>query len=213
MMTRVFILCGCLLGGSACIAWANRSAPVPARTSLDSFPLELGTWQGQDAGRFSDQIMEVLRVDDYANRYYASPGTPALSLYIGYYLSQHQGDSIHSPLNCLPGAGWNPVKREYLEIQAGDTKIKVNRIVILKGLEKQVVLYWYQSHGRVMASEYQAKFYTILDAMRTGRTDAALVRIVSEARSLEPAAEDEACRHAIDFARTIYPLLNRYIPE
>jgi EpsI family protein len=213
MMTRVFILCGCLLGGSACIAWASRSAAVPARTSLDSFPLDLGSWQGQDAGRFSDQIMTVLGVDDYINRYYASPGTPALSLYIGYYLSQRQGDSIHSPLNCLPGAGWNPVKREYLEIPVGDTKIEVNRIVIVKGLEKQVVLYWYQSHGRVVASEYRAKFYTILDAMRTGRTDAALVRIVSQAQSIEPAAEDEACRHAIDFARTIYPLLNRYIPD
>ncbi len=212
-MTRVFILCGCLLGGSAYIAWASRSAAVPARTSLDEFPFDLGGWQGQDAGRFSDQTMAVLGVDDYVNRYYASPGAPALSLYIGYYLSQRQGDSIHSPLNCLPGAGWNPVKREFLEIPVRDTKIEVNRIVIVKGLEKQVVLYWYQSHGRVVASEYRAKFYTILDAMRTGRTDAALVRIVSQAQSLEPAAEDEACRHATDFARLIYPLLSRYIPD
>ena len=157
--------------------------------------------------------MAVLGVNDYVNRTYYGPGGRAISLYIGYYRSQRQGGSIHSPLNCLPGAGWNPVKREHLIIPVGVTAIEANRIVILKGMDREVVLYWYQAHGRTVASEYRAKIYTVLDAMRTGRTDAALVRIVSPAESLEPAAEEAAGRRAIEFVQGLYPLLDRYIPE
>jgi EpsI family protein len=85
--------------------------------------------------------------------------------------------------------------------------------VVLKGLEKQVVLYWYQSHARVVASEYQAKMYSVLDALRTGRTDAALVRIVSPAASFDQAAEDAAAQRAAAFVQQLYPLLSGYIPE
>ncbi len=213
MMNRVLILCAALLGSSVFIAWASRPEAVPPREALASLPLQIGDWQGRPGAEFSDRIMAVLGVDDYVNRLYNAPGGTPLSLYVGYYKSQRQGSSIHSPLNCLPGAGWNPVKREKLIIPAGETAIETNRIVILKGITKQVVLYWYQAHGRTVASEYKAKIYTVLDAMRTGRTDAALVRIVSPTASLEPAAEEAASRRAIEFARRLYPLLDRYIPE
>lgn len=213
MMTRVFVLCATLLVGSVFIAWASRPEAVPSRDTLASLPLQIGNWGGRLEPEFTDRILAVLGVDDYVNRAYYTPGGRALSLYIGYYKSQRQGSSIHSPLNCLPGAGWNPVKRERLVIPVGESSIEANRIVILKGMDKQIVLYWYQAHGRTVASEYRAKIYTVLDAMRTGRTDAALVRIVSPVESLEPAAEEAASRRAIEFAQGLYPLLDRYIPE
>ena len=213
MTTRVLILCAALLGGSAFIAWASRPEAVPPRDSLASLPLQIGNWQGWQQPEFTDRILAVLGVDDYINRAYYAPGGTPLSLYIGYYKSQRQGSSIHSPLNCLPGAGWNPVKRERLIIPAGVAAIEANRIVILKGMDRRIVLYWYQAHGRTVASEYRAKIYTVFDAMRTGRTDAALVRIVSPTGSVEPAAEEAAGRRAIEFAQSLYPLLDRYIPE
>ena len=112
-----------------------------------------------DGSRSEDS--EVLGVDDYARRTYAARASRWVGLYIGYYDSQRQGDTVHSPLNCLPGAGWTPVSQDRATRRVKDTaaaaanrEITINRFVIQKGLDRQLVLYWYQSHGRVMASEY-----------------------------------------------------------
>ena len=213
MTARILVLCACFLAGSVFLALASRPGVVPSRELLATLPLMIGGWQGQAAEDFSDQVMSVLGVDDYANRLYVAADGSVLGLYIGYYQNQRQGDAIHSPLNCLPGSGWDPIKREFRAIPIGNKTIVVNRIAILKGLDKQVVLYWYQSHGRVVASEYSAKLYAVLDAIRTGRTDAALVRIVCPVASLEPAAEEAAGRRAAEFAQLLFPMLSRYIPD
>jgi len=158
--------------------------------------------------------LAILGVDDYINRvYYSSELFPA-SLYVGFYKSQREGDTIHSPLNCLPGAGWNPVKNSHIQISANDnSSIEINRIVILKGMDKQVVLYWYQSHGRVIASEYWGKIYTVLDALRTNRTDAALVRVICPVAGTEAQAEEFAEKRAVDFVKAIFPLLGNFLPS
>ena len=118
----------------------------------------------------------------------------AVGLYVGYHDSQRQGDTIHSPLNCLPGAGWQPLEQGRITVSVRDhgtarpAPIEVNRVVIGKGLDRQLVLYWYQSHRRVVASEYWGKVYTVLDAMRYNRTDAAMVRVIT------PVRDGRACR-------------------
>ena len=89
----------------------------------------------------------------------------------------------------------------------------MNRIVIQKAIDKQVVLYWYQSHGRVVASEYWGKIYTVLDALRTNRTDAALVRTVSPVADLDPASEQSSERESIEFVQALFPLLGTYLPQ
>jgi EpsI family protein len=178
--------------------------------------MEMGPWTGRTLEDLSDNARQMLRVDDYINRAYTQPGGTMVGLYIGY----HSAGGFHSPLNCLPGSGWIPVKRDYLDLPvnslpdgSGSTFIHINRIVILKGVDKQIALYWYQGCGRVIASEYWGLLYGMVDKMRSGRTDAALVRIISPAESLEPAAEDAAEKCAADFAMLIFPLLSRYIPN
>ena len=79
-----------------------------------------------------------------------------------------------------------------------------------EGLEQQLVLYWYQSHGRVVASEYWGKFYMVYDALRLNRTDAALVRITAP---LYNGSEDEARAHALDFAKQITGDIEQIIPR
>jgi EpsI family protein len=121
---------------------------------------------------------------------------------------------MHSPLNCLPGAGWTPVRSDRIALApsggaAPQDSVRINRYVIEKGLDRQVVLYWYQSHGRVIASEYWGKIYLVLDALRLNRTDGALVRIMAPVLTSEAEAE----RDALEFARTLAPLLGRYLPS
>jgi len=219
---RLIVLSAVLLAAAGFTATASVVETVPIRESFATFPMQIGEWKGQPLPPFEDDIMAVLGVDEYVNRNYYSARVP-LNLYVGYYQSQRQGDAIHSPLNCLPGAGWEPSKRDYLSVDVAATSaaaaspvpltITVNRYLIRKGSDTQVVLYWYQSQGRVVANEYWSKVYMVYDAMRSNRTDAAMVRVIVPVVGAGETAEHEAERQATDFVKAMYPFLGRYLPS
>jgi EpsI family protein len=216
MIKRSLILLVCFVAGAGLAARAERPEPVPARATFDRFPMQVGDWQGVQQPPFDANILAVLGVDDYLTRAYVAPDRSAVGLYIGYYGSQRQGDTMHSPLNCMPGAGWEPVSNRMLPISiaadgsAPASQIVVNRYVIQKGLDRQLVLYWYQSHGRVVASEYWGKFYLIRDAMRLNRTDGALVRVIAPIAGDD--GETKAEGQAVGFVKALFPLLGSYLP-
>ena len=213
MKIRIAILSLFLITAMVAISYASRPEIIPIRQSLEGLPMQFASWEGQRSPDMDQKTLDVLGVDDYIDRIYYRDQIP-VGLYIGYYQSQRAGDTIHSPQNCLPGAGWNPVRNEYISVPVnGDQTIKINRLTIMKGITSQIVLYWYQSHGRVIASEYKGKIYTVLDALRTNRTDAALVRVICPVQGSTPAAEDAAERTAIEFTQTLFPMLDQYLPE
>lgn len=216
MIARIIILSGTLVLGAGFVATASKTEHVPPRTPLARFPVEIDAWRGRDTEPFTADVLKVLGADEYVSRNYQS-GRNYAGLYIGYYESQRQGDTIHSPLNCLPGSGWEPLSKSYLSIpvktdKAGERDIIVNRYVVQKGLDQQVVLYWYQSHGRVIANEYRSKLFMVYDAVRLNRTDAALVRVISPRIGSDPGAEAAAGARAVAFVKALFPLLDRYLP-
>ena len=111
-----------------------------------------------------------------------STGAAALdagfSVYVGYYTYQVQGKTIHSPKNCLPGGGWEPLESEPRVVSVGDTPVTVNRYLLANKGAQALVYYWYQGRGRVEYDEYKVKWYLLRDAAMFGRTEEALVRIV-----------------------------------
>jgi EpsI family protein len=217
MTPRILILIFCFGAASAYIAKASQMEPTLAREPFSHLPMQIGNWKGQDVG-LDERVLNVLGVDDYVSRVYAA-NSMSIGLYAGFYKSQRQGATIHSPLNCLPGAGWNPVDRTRVNISvptegsAVNSPILVNRILIEKGTDRQIAFYWYQAHGRVVASEYWGKIYTVLDAMRMNRTDGAMVRVIVPVAGTSPAAEQTAQKAGIDFVQSVFPLLSRYLPE
>jgi EpsI family protein len=179
--------------------------------------MTIDQWSGRRDADLTPEVLAILGVDDYITRTYRRAGSPPVGLYIGYHTSQRQGDTIHSPLNCLPGAGWEPIEvgRKIIPVRSGDVTsprdIDVNRVVIGKGLNRAVVLYWYQSHRRIVASEYWGKVYTVLDSVRYNRTDAAMVRIVvpiPDGLSTEMADEE-----ATTFVQALFPHLPAHLPS
>ena len=218
LTSRSAVLVACILGTAWYLTTAPGAEAVPARTSLRSFPMAIGSWHGQNQPDFTSQIVAVLGVDDYIFRTYRRDTSQTVGLYVGYHDSQRQGDTIHSPLNCLPGAGWQPASkgRALIDVRASSgapRSIEINRYVIQRGLDRRLVLYWYQSHGRVVASEYWGKVYTVVDAVRLNRTDAALVRVMTAIPEATPEAERAAEALASEFVQSIYPLLAPYVPE
>ena len=178
-----------------------------ARQPLAALPLQLGDWRGMEVALPGD-VLHQLGVDDYLNRTYVHHGEAPIGLYVGYYDSQRQGDTIHSPQNCLPGAGWQSVESGYLTLQDGRGEVRVNQYVIQKGVDRQVVLYWYQGRGRVVANEYMNKGLLILDAARQHRTNGGLVRVIT------PIVHDtlDATTRASRFAAALLPYLEAYLP-
>ena len=214
MTARLLILSACFLTTAAYARHAMRPEELPPREPLQALTNQVGRWEGREAPKFSDDVLAVLGADDLLNRYYRSGREPAVSLYVGYYRSQREGDTIHSPMNCLPGAGWLPIAndRAAIPIPGRDVPIVVNRIVIRKGSERQVVLYWYQSHGRVVASEYWSKAYMVYDAVRSHRSDAALVRVISPVLSSEEGTA-AAEQRVTEFVQALFPHLEAHLPS
>ena len=208
MVTRSLILVALIAGAGVYASGASRQEVEVPRTPLSQLPMTIADWQGRDAAPFDDDIVTALGVDDYINRHYIRQGHPSVAIYAGYYASQRQGDTIHSPQNCLPGAGWHPVSFERVTIDAGGTRIPVNRYLIQKGIEQQAVFYWYQGRGRVVANEYANKFWLMFDAATLGRTNGSLVRMITPVVG-DPAS---AFGELAAFTAVVYPGLPKYLP-
>jgi len=216
MRIRVGIVLLVLLGAGVAVTRADRAEETPLRMSFALFPMQLGEWQGRQNPPFSARVLEVLGLDDYLTRGYFKGTRSFADLYVGYWRSQRQGDTMHSPQNCLPAAGWVPVKQSLLTMtdpRNPAQQITVNRYLIQKGMDRQLVLYWYQGRGRIIGSEYWSKIYLVVDAARLNRTDAAIVRVVVPVAG--PADNDEtlAEQDAIDFINAFMPQLGKFLPD
>jgi EpsI family protein len=211
--TLRFAVAAVLIALTAILLQARgRTEVIPSRLPLSSFPAQLDDWTGKDIPLDKDTL-EVLGPGDFLLRDYSAPDQPeAANLYIAYFPSQRTGDTIHSPKNCLPGAGWSPVQNDHIElVMPGHGPFPANRYVIARGGARQLVLYWYWAHDRGVASEYWAKFYLVKDAIRMNRSDGALVRIVTPMLAGETA--DAAQQRLLPFASHVLPLLDDYIPR
>jgi EpsI family protein len=184
----------------------------PPHLQVTGFPREVGDWQGGQTLPFSAETLQILGPGEFLERIYQRPHQPAVDLFLAYFPSQRTGDTIHSPKHCLPGAGWEPIQSSLVQLAAGEGRtITVNYWVIAKGEQRQVALYWYQAHGRVLANEFRAKFYQVWDAMRLSRTDGSLIRVITPVTELE--SIDSAKRRAVAFSEQLVPMLGAYIPN
>ena len=181
------------------------------RRSLKEFPKIIGQWKAVNEQLIDESSMAVLLVDDYIIRTYENKKGETLSLYIGYFKNQREGKQVHSPRQCLPGAGWNIVEHREYSLSLKDhnpSTATINLHVMGKNNNKQLYLWWYHVRGRIYANEYMNKFYLIWDAMTRHRTDGALVRInMPIKRDL-----DQALNTQMDFVNLFTPILSEYIP-
>lgn len=216
MTARLIVVSLVLFGAAAYLDHATRPEIVAPREPLAMIPMQVGSWRGYQTAPFDREIVKVLGVDEYVNRFYVDGKEPFINLYVGFYKSQRQGDTIHSPLNCLPGAGWQPVQKDRARIMvtdvAGTRPIDVNQFVIQKGVDRQLVLYWYQSHGRIVANEYRSRMLMVYDAIRLNRSDAAMIRVVTPLADAETDSS-AAARRAAGFVQALFPTLQNILPS
>jgi EpsI family protein len=190
---------------------------VPPSLPIEQMPQQIGAWTSQDIP-MSKETLDILGDGRFLNRIYTKQGAGGqpvgvpVSLFIGYFPTQRSGQSIHSPQNCLPGAGWSFISSQPIDLKSDDGRVyRVGEYLIANSAAKQVVLYWYLAHGRSIANDYVAKAYMMADAIRWNRTDGALIRVVTPVQPNETIAAAE--ERAKGFAGQMTPLLPRYIPD
>jgi EpsI family protein len=157
--------------------------------------------------------VDFLRFDDYLLADYRQGNAAPINLYVAYYQSQRKGESAHSPRTCIPGGGWEISSIRSIDVgdpSRAEPHLPVNRVIIQKNDEKQLVFYWFQQRGRLLTNEYSVKYYLFWDAATRNRTDGALVRMTSPVLAGESESKAEARLAA--FTQEVYPTLTRFIP-
>jgi EpsI family protein len=210
---RFGVLLGVLLASGAIInLWERAGEARVERRPLKEFPQQVGEWRqsGPDV-RFDKETEAVLRADDYLSRKFTAPDARAASFYVGYYTTQRNGATYHSPLNCLPGSGWTMNDPATIEIKPADGSqpFEANRYIVENGDDRQLLVYWYQGRGRKVANEYWGKIYTVIDSVKRRRSDGAMVRIMVPVGASEQAALDAATALAAEVA----PVLPGFVPD
>ena len=156
-------------------------ADTPLKQPLATLPVQFSDWTAIRDNPMEPQAAAVLKADETVNRDYVSTSQHVVAnLFIAYFASQQRGRAPHSPQHCMPGSGWEPQSLDTLgvPVPGRPAPIRINRYILTKGLERTTVYYWYQSHKRVIANEYLAKIYLVLDSIRDRRSNTALVRVI-----------------------------------
>lgn len=208
---RFVILLAAILGAGVLVnAWAYLGEAHVDRKPLKDFPTQLGQWQMSKDQTIDEPTMKVLRASDYLLRDFQRPDGQTANFYVGYYASQREGASYHSPLNCLPGSGWTLSNPDSVTIALPDGRtFAANKYVIQNGDYKSLMIYWYQGRGRAVASEYWGKVYTVIDSVRLRRSDGAMVRVTVPLGESETAAVDSAK----DLSAKAAAALGEYVPN
>src|SRR6202795_4427375 len=212
---RFWVVAVIMLATALVLQAHSRNEFFPPRESLSSLPPQIDGWTGTDSVLDQDTL-DILGPGEFLVRDYenaSQPTLPPISLYIAYFPTQKAGDTIHSPNHCLPGAGWVPISRERVRITRPDgSSFPANRYVgSQSGEGQELVLYWFQAHGRVVASEWWAKYYLVSDSIRMNRSDGALVRLMTP--MLDGESPDAAQARLMKLGSQFLPLLDNYIPR
>ena len=184
---------------------------IPIKKSLHLFPKTIGNYSLSSTQQSPAEVLEMLGVDDYIQYTYVGDDGFRVNFYVGYYGAVGVTGSYHSPKNCLPGGGWGIKSGREISVAgiAGQRQVNISEMLIQNGTEQQLVMYWYQNRGRIIASEYMEKVYLVLDAIQSGRRDGAFIRLMANVKNRNT-VETEA--QLLKFVEQIIPVLQGYLP-
>jgi len=202
-----------LLAQLAAFHLMPRDEAVPLSRPFQEFPTELAGWRMLSEQEIEAEVQALLKADETLSRLYLDPESGrTVGLFVAFFKSQRAGVTPHSPRVCLPGSGWATTREGLLSLTVPGLSepIRVNRHLISRDSQRSLVLYWYQTGRRVVANEYAAKLYLMLDSIRYHRSDTSIVRIVVP---LDDDSEQAAEQAAVRFAQAVFDPLRRFLPR
>jgi len=207
------IACLALLcaAGIATYLVSARQEILPMRSPFAAFPTKLGDWVGRTSS-LDRETEKGLGMTDYIISDFVKRDGRPVNLYIAYYATQRSGVSPHSPSVCLPGNGWqmSVFERTSYASEEHGISLPLNRVIMTKGTNRELVYYWFEERGLKIANEYISKLYLLKDAILKNRTDGALVRLTTPVFAGE--TEGDADKRLQQFMQILMPNLAAYLP-
>jgi EpsI family protein len=207
-----------LLSGVLLVSGVREQLKMPSRAPMKAVQLDAPGYATGDIV-VPEQERKIAGMSDYVMRSYTRDSLDAFSIYVGYYDYQAQGKTIHSPKNCLPGAGWEQMAGGTIPVASEGKTVQVNRFLMANKGARALVYYWYQGRGRVESNEYRVKWNLLRDAALHGRTDEALVRIVIPLPPSRPGIDKgtdpavaAADKRALEMASQLVTRVDRVLP-
>lgn len=206
ILVIIFVFCAFFVYG------IERKNVTPIERSLKEFPQVIGDWQAVKSQMMSNDVEGVLGVDDYIIRDYKGPNNMIINLYASYFTYTDRSKGYHSPLNCMPGSGWNIAGTKPISISLPkyEQKATINQLILQNGSHKQVSLYWYQCRGRILHNEYLERIYRVIDSIFENRTDGAFIRLIASGSYQDIQKNTFMLK---GFAERLIPILSEYLPE
>jgi len=213
LLGRLSLCCFLLLLAFVFLNFQSSGKAVPIAKSLDEFPVRIGEWRLREAIPFDEKVLEILKPTEYLFREYVGPEGQRVTLYIGYWGDQRTGAQIHSPKNCLPGSGWGvlDLKKVTIPLDGSGESLQANRYLLQKYDTLLISYFWYQSRGKVRASEIEARLDMVMNSIFNNRTDGSIVQVTSYVRSksdLERSSES-----MVEYMKSVYFLLDDFLPS
>lgn len=209
ILWKVALLCLLLLGAAGFVHSFDSEAEKDIEIPLRYFPQEIGKWEVRNEMSLMDSVSAVLGVDDYSFRDYRSPEGTTINFYASYFGANNRNKGFHSPLNCMPGSGWSVTSTDFVDLVLPDgSQVRVRKMLLQRGSQYQLSLYWYQCRSRIIASEYWERIYRVLDSIKYSRTDGAFIRLIVTGADDDIAVLQELKK----FAAQVIPLLEEHFP-
>ncbi|MCU0646929.1 MAG: EpsI family protein [Gemmatimonadaceae bacterium] len=213
-----FVPAAVLLTGVLLVSGVREQLKMPSRAPMKAVTLDAPGYATGDIV-VPEEERKIAGMSDYVMRSYTKDSLDVFSIYVGYYDYQTQGKTIHSPKNCLPGAGWEQMQGGTVPVGAEGKQVQINRFLMANKGARALVYYWYQGRGRVEANEYKVKWNLLRDAAIYGRTDEALVRIVIPLPASRPGIDNQtdprvlaADRQAVSLAGQLVSRVDQVLP-
>lgn len=178
---------------------------------LALFPANLGEWKKVSLRKSGEEVIKILGVDDYIQYNYVNQAGQRVNFYAAFYEAVGNGKGYHSPKNCIPGGGWGIEEINTVEITPNgyESPVTISEMIIRNRNEYQVVYYWFQNRGRIIASEYWEKIFLVTDAILKKRRDGTFVRLMAYA---EEGDIETARKRLTAFAKISLSELNNFLP-
>jgi len=206
---KITILIVCLIVVSVFVYMQPSSKIVKKEISLNNVLYNINGWRGGSPVSLDKRIVGMLQLDDYVNRHYFK-GDKKVMLYIGYYLSSNKLGVVHDPLVCYPGQGWRISQSDTKKLRIEEHDVHLTRMIVKKGNQSQLVLYWFQVFDKTSPDTFRQKLYSLFVKFLNGREDNAFVRVIVpvEERSIH-----EASRIGVEFVEELFPRFLEYVKE
>ena len=178
LLTVIFGALCLSLGPAAAYKVNHQQRPVNVASEID-LPAGSGGWTGP-----------LLSEDDWMPEYHGAvtakqayiKGADKVTLYLGYYPVQKQGEELINGLNRISNEDvWRPLYPHARAKHVGHGQVLEQLLTKHTGGEK-LVWYWYRVAGRDTTSRYEAKLYQ-LQGLITGRPQAYLLAVAADIKS------------------------------